>query len=130
MAAIHDVKRAIVTSDWHVPTYSKTHVAALFEFARDFKPHTSIIAGDFLDLPELSRHTAGSVAQLEGRRVASSFESGRNVIERYGRALGKQCTERVFMWGNHCNRVNKWLQKGDNAVFVGDPLLDIGQRLE
>lgn len=129
MAFVSDVERILITSDWHVPFHNKLNVSAVFEFARDFKPHTSVIAGDFLDVPELSRHNKGSVAKLEGRRFSQTIDGGNAVLDRLDKALGQQCKKRVFMWGNHENRAVRWLESEGNSVFIGDPLLDIGSRL-
>lgn len=129
MAFVSDVERVLVTSDWHVPFHHKLNIAAVLEFAREFKPHTSIVAGDFLDVPELAKYNKGSVAKLEGRRITHTFDSANGVLDRLDRALGQQCKRRILMRGNHEHRIDRWLEQDDNSVFIGDPLLDLRVRL-
>lgn len=96
-----DAKKFVVTSDWHVPDEDKNASAAFCEFLKDFRPDGLVIAGDFLDIPELSRHNAGSVALLEGKRLSASFDAGNRVLDKIDAAAGKQCKTKYFLGGNH-----------------------------
>lgn len=127
---IHTHERIVVSSDWHTPYHSVANARAFCDFVKDFKPHRHIIAGDFLDFPELSRHQAGSMRKLSKYKFIDSVKGGNVVLDEIASALGPQCTKKVYMWGNHEWRIEGWLNKGDNGVFEGDPMLDIGQRLE
>ena len=131
-AAAHvviDTKRVLVASDWHVPYHHAENVAALCDFALDFRPHHFVNAGDFLDFDTLSRHNAGSVALLEGKRTVEHFAVGNAVNDQIDEALGEQCTEKDFLAGNHERRTDSWINRGDNAVWLGDPLIDWSGRL-
>lgn len=122
-------KRYLVSSDWHVPYHDRNHVRALLEFTRDVKPDGFVLAGDFLDFIEVSRHNAGSVALMEGKRLHRSFDAGNEVLDQIDAAAGTQCKEKYFLGGNHEHRMARWIQKGDNAIFAGDPSVDIAKRL-
>jgi predicted phosphodiesterase len=129
MAFVHSVKRALISSDHHQPYHHRANFAAMMAFARDFKPHVKVIAGDFNDFPEVSRHNRGSLALLEGRRVHLTCHSGNEVLDEIDAAVGRQCREKVFIFGNHDIRLEKWSHLGDNGVFQGDPMLDLAGRL-
>lgn len=123
-------KRYLVLSDVHVPSQDHAAISAVCAFAKDYRPHGLILNGDILDLPEISRHSAGSLAQLEGKRIAKTFAAGNKFLDQVGAAVGKTCTEKHWINGNHESRWYRWLAAGDNAVFADDDLTDIPARLK
>jgi predicted phosphodiesterase len=123
------LKTYIVVSDVHVPAHDKRCHTALLEFMRDTKPDGLIIAGDFLDLPEVSTHSKASLLQLETKRLHKSFSAGNLVLDDYDKAVGKQCTDKHYIEGNHESRLDRWIAQGDNAVFAGDEAVSIPSRL-
>lgn len=128
-AAIHTAKRILVGSDWHVPYHHAANVTAFCDYAKHFKPHRFVNAGDFLNFETLSRHDAGSLAKLEGRKNVEHFRIGNAVCDQIDDALGPACTEKDFIFGNHDDLIKRWLERGDNAVWIGDPMVDLPTRL-
>lgn len=119
----------LVGSDIHVPYHDGVCWEAFCALASDLRPNGIVLDGDFLDLLELSRHSAGSLAKLEGKRVVHTFEAGRACIGQVRDAAGEQCDDNTLIDGNHEDRITRWLAAGDNAVFAGDPALDLAERL-
>lgn len=118
----------LVCSDVHVPGHSRAVMDAFIAIGKSIGVDGVISAGDFLDLNEVSRHSAGSVANLEGRRVADSFASGRELLSRIVHELN--CTDNYFIDGNHEDRIRRWLHSGDNAVWMGNAAMEIDKALE
>lgn len=91
----------VVVSDVHVPFQDKPANAAICALLKDVRPDGLIVNGDFLDLIEVSTHAAGSVAQLEGQRISTTFREGNKLLDSYQAAAGKQCLDNHFVEGNH-----------------------------
>lgn len=123
------VKTYLILSDVHVPYHSANCLRAVCDFARDLKPDGLVIAGDFLDLIEVSQHNAGSVAKQEGKRISNSFAEGNKVLDQIDAATGAKCKDKHFLPGNHENRLTRWIATGDNACFLGDESVSIPHRL-
>ncbi len=122
-------KSYVIISDVHVPYASENCMNAICDLMRDLQPDGFVINGDFLDLIEISRHSAGSVAQLEGKRVSHTFDAANRLLDRFAEAYGKNCKHLSFIEGNHEDRLRRWLSSGDNAVWIGDEATSIEARL-
>lgn len=123
-------KTYVVLSDVHLPYESKTAIDAVCELIKDIQPHGVVLAGDILDLPEISRHNRGSVALLEGKRVAHTFVSGNKFLDRIDAVAGPRCKDKHWIDGNHEHRFARWVQSGDNVVFADDDCTSIPYRLK
>jgi hypothetical protein len=119
----------IVVGDVHVPYQDPAACAAVGDLMRDLRPDGLVINGDYLDLLEVSRHSSGAVAQLEGLRIAKSFDAGNEQLDRWLKAGGPQMRKNAFVDGNHEHRLDRWMASGDNSVWLDDPSTDIGARL-
>jgi hypothetical protein len=124
-----DARLYVIVSDVHVPYHDKDAADALCELIRDLKPYGFVINGDFLDLLELSRHSSSSVKKLEGKRVKETFCSANKLLDQYEKALGATCKDRRFLDGNHEDRMRRWFETADNAVWAGDESASISARL-
>jgi len=122
-------KTYVIVSDVHVPSHSVPAVQAVGALMRDIKPDGLIVNGDFLDLIELSKHATASVAQLEGLRITKVFEEGNKLLDYWQTCAGPQCKDNRFIDGNHEDRLRRWIEKGDNAVWLGDEGVSIEGRL-
>jgi predicted phosphodiesterase len=123
------VRTYIVVSDVHVEYQDRHCCEAVAEFMQDTKPHGIVIAGDFLDFLELSRHNTASLLKLEGRRVSTTFSEGNLQLDEWQNAAGEQCIDNHFIKGNHEDRIDRWLASGDNGVWAGDESISIEARL-
>ncbi len=122
-------KSYLILNDIHVPYQDERAIQIVCDVASDLRPHGIVLNGDILDLPEVSRHNAGSVALLEGKRIAKTFTAGNKLLDQLDRAVGSRCTDRHWINGNHENRWYRWLQSGDNVVFADDETTDLPARL-
>jgi hypothetical protein len=113
-----------------VPFNDQPACDAVGDLMADIRPDGLVINGDFLDLMEVSRHASASVAQLEGMRISKSFDAGNVQLDKWMKAAGPQCKNNHFIDGNHCDRLRRWMNSGDNAVWLGDEATDIGKRLK
>jgi predicted phosphodiesterase len=123
-------KLYFITSDQHVPYQDENAHRAIAELAQVLRPQGWVFNGDFLDLLEISRHSAGSLAKLEGRRICTTFNEGNRILDLLITAAGKQCTDLHFIDGNHEDRINRWLSTADNGIFSGDESISIARRLK
>jgi predicted phosphodiesterase len=115
----------VVLSDVHCPFEDRRAIDIVCEVIADLRPHGLVLNGDIADLPEVSRHSAGSVAMLEGKRISETFAATKKFVERVTAAAGERCTKKHFIFGNHEDRLRRWLNSGDNAVFAGDEGFDL-----
>ena len=122
-------KTWVVLSDVHVPYENKPFVDAACELIADIKPHGLILNGDIINFDEISRHNAGSVALLEGKRFAQSITATNKFLDKVDAAAGVRCKEKYWHDGNHESNLYRWMLRGDNAVFMDDPALSLPSRL-
>lgn len=120
----------VVVSDVHVPYYDHNCAQAIAAFMREIGPDGFIVNGDYLDLFEVSSHNASSLRKLEGTRISEAFREGNKLLDLWCKAAGPKCKEKYFIDGNHEDRLDRWLNQGDNGVWAGDEAVDIGLRLK
>lgn len=130
MADIVGARIYLVLSDIHVPCQDERAIQIACDMMRDLRPHGLVLNGDILDLPEVSRHNAGSVGHLEGKRISQTFTAGNKLLDQLDAAAGPRCKEKHFIFGNHEHRWARWLMSGDNIVFADDDAMDFGVRLK
>ncbi len=123
-------KTYLVTNDNHYPYHDPECEAVARAIGRDLKPTGLVINGDWLDLFEISSHNKGSAGKLENRRVSETYAQGDAGIERYLNDLGCDNGENYFNFGNHEDRLRRWLMTGDNIVWLGDDAVNIPKRLK
>ena len=90
-----------------VPT---DHVVAAAKYARDKKPDTIVIAGDWWDMPSLSSYEKKGSKYFEGRRYVDDVEAGNNAMADFLRELHRSRGYRpriVFTMGNHEYRIER-----------------------
>lgn len=118
-----------VTSDEHVPYQDQNCQNAINALANELRPTGWIINGDGLDLLEISRHSAGSLAKLEGRRLCVTWEEANRWLDGKRDAAGDQCVDWDYVEGNHEDRIRRWLEHADHGVFADDEVLSLERRL-
>lgn len=127
--AVHTSRMYAVLSDLHCPYHDVRAVGAVCDALADLRPHGLILNGDFLDLYELSRFNAGSLAKLEGRRTLTTFLVANEVLDDLRAAAGDRLDEWHYTAGNHELRAQRWLEQGDHGVLAGEDVLTIPSRL-
>lgn len=124
-------ERLIIQSDDHHPIQDRAYEAALFAFARDWKPDVWVHAGDRYDLWSLSRFEKEPDRWLEpGGRLQEEFDSANqswNEMVRISRRVH-------FIKGNHENRLEKLVAANPGlfrlAAFDWHRLADIPHQVQ
>ena len=109
-----------VACGWR-PDVSKALWASL-KFCDDFKPDVTILGGDTVDLPEISRHTERKKITREKLRLNHTFEFTNKILDRVDRFTQ---TEVVYLEGNHEAWLRMWIE--ENPALDG--LISIEQNL-
>ena len=94
------------------------------EFCEDFKPDTTIIGGDMLDLPEISKHTERKKIEREKLRLNHTFELGNQILDRVDKFTGGEV---VYEKGNHEGWLDLWVE--ENPAVEGLVSLEKNLRL-
>lgn len=112
-------KDILVVPDCHAhPDHHNDRADCLGKFIKDTKPDVVINLGDTYDMPSLYRKTRGKVHKGEYQR---DINSGLDFLDRMWypmRKTKRKMPHRVFLEGNHENRLRKALDK--NPQFEGD----------
>jgi predicted phosphodiesterase len=116
-----------VFSDVHVPAQHRRRFQAAYELMDAIGCKGVVWNGDFLDLPEFSRHSQGSTKEREGQRIKRSFDVGNELLDEVESKASTD--EHYFIYGNHEDRICKWIATGDNSIFADDSSLDLRKRL-
>lgn len=109
----NSVKNYLMVSDNHVPFQNTTATLKVLELAKYIKFHGLVIGGDFLDLFTISKHAQGSLLLLQGLTLGQEFKAGNSMLDKFD-----ECgfSEKIYLFGNHEDRYERWLQRGDNGV--------------
>ncbi len=89
-------------------------LAAVLDFARDFKPDHIILGGDILDCGAISRHNKHKPGNIEGLRLGRDMAECRSALIQPLEALG--ALSYYYIIGNH----EDWL----NDVYIESPALE------
>lgn len=125
----HGTRVYLVASDAHVPAHDAACTDAVAALLSDLQPDGLVLAGDFVDLEEISRYDQGSILKRGGKRLSDGFAVANAILDQWDAAAGPNCTEKDYIDGNHEERMAKWLARGDNGVFAGDDSVDLDKRL-
>ena len=102
----HIETKSINGSRWK-PDVSKSLWTAL-EFCKDFKPHGTIIGGDFLNLDHAGRFSKNKPRLREGRRLRHDYAFGNEILDVVDKFTQQK---KVFLMGNHEARLEDWLDE-------------------
>lgn len=117
-----EIKSYIVSSDHHCPFHNREVHKAFLKFIKHFNPDGFIINGDFIDMYSISSHITG-IRDLkdEDNRIITlqqEFQIANRVLDDYDRVLPRNC-EKVYLTGNHEDRLERFLNTERNAVLEG-----------
>jgi predicted phosphodiesterase len=107
-------ERNLVLTDVHVPWQDKRLCNAVFKLARDFQFDGLYLGGDTLDMYTLSRHHANSLYHLKGLTLTDEYRMGNEFMDDLCSAVGKKCSKRRKIWGNHEAFHTRWLHEQDH----------------
>ena len=124
----------LVIPDSHAhPDFNNDRADWLGKFIADIKPDVVVNLGDMWDMPSLSSYDKGKKS-FEGRRYARDIEAGLDFDDRLWepiRKLKKRLPFRVFLEGNHENRIKKHLEfQPEMSEFMGFQNLDLNRNYD
>ncbi len=99
--------RVFVCGDVHVPYHDAAAVKACVRAAGEFKPDVFVMNGDLLDFEALSRFLSNPRTVSDPQK---ELDVGAAMLRRFEAAVGSKC-RRVFLLGNHEERLEKYLTK-------------------
>lgn len=105
------LERILVIPDTHVPYHDKKAVELLYKVAKDFKPHTIVILGDFADFYSVSAH---SKDPNRSNKLEHEVEAVNKELDRLDSLKAKR---KVFIAGNHENRLERYLADKASELF-------------
>lgn len=106
--------RWVVLPDMHVPHHYQLAVRAVLRCVHDVRPQHLVLLGDFLDLYSIAQWNDGSLALLKTADLQAEYDAGNAVLDQIEAALPKGCAKH-YLWGNHEDRFQRFMMKGDNA---------------
>lgn len=92
----------LIASDVHVPDHDRKAWKAMLALARDIRPTTVVLAGDFLELQSVSQHSAFNRELLE-----EDLAAGRQAIEALQGAVPQARV--IYLEGNHETRLPRFI---------------------
>lgn len=117
--------KTLVVGDAHVDEHQDLErFTALGKFLRATKPDNLVLIGDFLSLNCLSAWDRDKRQKMEGARYRAELEAGNEALDRIGKL--PSCTNRIFVEGNHEDRLTRYL--AIDPVFHG--VVDVEQDLD
>ena len=81
---------------------------ACVDFCKDFKPHGTIVGGDFINLDHVGRFSKNKPRLREGRRLKHDYALGNEILDIIDKFTQR---EKVFMIGNHDSWLEHWLDE-------------------
>lgn len=105
------LKRVLVVPDVHVPYHDKRAWALLLKAARVFQPDVIVVLGDFADFYAVSSFKKDP---LRAGQLDIEIKACNEHLDQLD-ALGAR--EKVFIAGNHCDRLERYLKEKAPELF-------------
>jgi len=97
-------ERVLVIGDAHYPFQDKAAVAAMLEFARDWKPDLFLLNGDIFDCADISDH------ERNPKRMPTLQEEFDSAVEDF-RAIDSLGSDVFYIIGNHEERLQRLVSR-------------------
>lgn len=101
----------LVVSDAHIPYQDKRAFDLMLKVAQDLKPKHIYIIGDFLDFYSVSSHSK------DPNRAFQLKEELRAGAAELDRLDALKAASKVYIGGNHCDRLTRYLQDKAPELF-------------
>jgi len=111
------MEKTIVVSDMHCPHHDKALFKKLLKYAHDAQPTGIVILGDFLDMLCFGSYNRGSLRVLKKCPYKTEVASGNKVLDKLDEI--ESVVNKFYIYGNHEDRILRWLGLGDNDVIDG-----------
>jgi hypothetical protein len=120
----NSLEKWLFIPDTHAPFHSKKHFNLMLRAAEGFRPDGICIGGDFLDCYEISLFDKDPRRMRQGN-LLNEIKVGNQLLDLVD-GLGAE--KKIFLSGNHCFRLDKYITKNAPAL-VGIPGLSIPELL-
>ena len=111
------VKRGIATGCNHYPFNNAAYHLSLVELTKHVKPDFFVFAGDVLDCFSVSAHNRGQW-DMPGYTLKDEYDETNLRLDEVCDVLPDAC-EKIFIEGNHENRIRRFQASVDNAKLGG-----------
>jgi len=101
----------LIVPDSHIPYHDKKAFNLMLKVARDLKPKHIYIIGDFLDFYTVSSHSKDPGRALN---LVEELEAGAIALKQLDTL---RATNKVYIGGNHCDRLTRYLQTKAPELF-------------
>ena len=101
-------KRYIILPDLHIPYHNYEACELIVRLKNEESFDGIVFSGDILDMTSLSSHNIGT--RNPGQTLSAEYDAGDYWIER----LSSGIKHKVFIWGNHENRYNRFMEKAES----------------
>lgn len=105
------LEKILFIPDVHVPYHDKRAWKLMMKSMKDFKPDTVVVLGDFADFYTVSSHSKDPNRSL---KLLEEIEESRKLLAEV-KTLGAK--KHVFVSGNHCDRLTRYLQDKAPELF-------------
>jgi predicted MPP superfamily phosphohydrolase len=99
-----EIRRTVLSTDFHIPEYDTAAFGSLLNFIRDIRPDYHIILGDLLDLPSLSTFLKDPALE---NRTEEAIATANAMLDQLHDASPTTITK--VLWGNHDYRLTNSL---------------------
>lgn len=113
-------KTYLITSDFHIPYHNEPCIKSILNLMDDVRFDGHILNGDFMDLEPISHWTKNKKKTLEGRRLKEDYIIGNAILDEFDKRLPKKA-EKHFLWGNHEDWYNQFIEELPALEGFGDP---------
>ncbi len=125
-ADLFEIQRTILVPDIHYPHIDERVMDAVGEFMVDYKPDEIVYMGDQISLDCISAWNKRKPLLKEGQRLIEDYENfDKDILQVHERITGPE-TRRIFMIGNHEERVNWYIEEHPEL----ENLIDIDRNLK
>lgn len=120
------VRTILAISDVHRPKYDPATWSIFLQAVRDMRPDAVWILGDYLDLSSVNRHekTAEDAYTLK-----QELWDGNRGLDEISDAIGDRRCDLMFLDGNHCDRMRRYVASGRCPPELRDMLGEIPDEL-
>lgn len=103
------MEKWIVFGDSHIPFEDKRTLKAIEKYIADEKWDGWLHLGDLLDFNEISRWLVGKPRKMKFK-LKEYYSLGTSFLDRHRKLVGPKC-KMVLLQGNHCFRIEDWLDQ-------------------
>ena len=108
---IFNIKKAVLLPDIHHPHYDHKLMESVNDFIKDYDPDEIVYMGDQMALDSISTWTKHTPLLREGQRLIRDYHDFDRDILKVHEKITRKETKRVFMIGNHEQRVNWYCEE-------------------